>query len=141
MFPLSPPPTKSDIELLVTLWPSFPHFDRFAADSRLSGIRLNSAMIDVPELDHEFKLLKDHPTAVPLYFDIKGKQLRIIEVSWVGRGASLHLELILNHPILVLAKKPSLVLFKAGTDSAELCKVTDGGKRLIFYSGGPRYNG
>lgn len=140
MFPLSPPPPQRDIELLVTLWPSFPHFDRFEADPRLAGIRLNSAMIGVPDLDQELKLLQEIRPTVPLYFDIKGKQLRITDAGWFGKGASCHLELTLNHPVAVSGKKLPLVLFKAGSDSAELRDVVDDGKRLIFYGGGPRYS-
>ena len=46
---LGTPALKLKLELLVTLWPSFPHFERFATDTRLHGIRLNSAMITAPE--------------------------------------------------------------------------------------------
>ncbi|OGZ08535.1 MAG: hypothetical protein A3C93_03945 [Candidatus Lloydbacteria bacterium RIFCSPHIGHO2_02_FULL_54_17] len=131
------PPPVCDTELLVTLWPSFPHFPRFATDPRLSGIRLNSAMIGVPDLKKEFALLEEYRPTVPLYFDIKGKQLRIQEVNLLKSKSGMpDLELVLNHPIAV--ETPSLVLFKAGSDSASLRELRDGGKRLVF-DGGPRY--
>ncbi|MFH1174261.1 MAG: hypothetical protein V1725_03955 [archaeon] len=120
----------AELELLVTLWPSFPHFKRFAQDNRLSAIRLNTAMVENYELTSEFALAKSIPT-VPLYFDIKGRQLRI-EESIIKPD---RLELILNHPIAV--QTPTMVLFKAGADYALLNEVKDG-KHLIF-DGGPEY--
>jgi hypothetical protein len=121
----------NDLEFLVTLWPTFPHFERFAKDERLSGIRLNSAMIKVDELDDELEIAKSIHDAVPLYFDIKGNQLRIREVI-PNRD---HLEIVLNHPIKV--RTPTPVLFKAGEDSGLLEEVKNG-KHLIF-RGGPEY--
>lgn len=120
-----------DLELLVTLWPSFPHFKRFAKDQRLSGIRLNSAMINVDVLKDELEIAKSVKDSVPLYFDIKGRQLRVKEAF----PYKDHLELALNHPIEV--GTPTMVLFKAGADYALLEKVVDG-NRLIF-DGGPEF--
>jgi hypothetical protein len=119
------------LEFLVTLWPTFPHFERFATDDRLSGVRLNSAMIKVDELNDELEVAKSIPYTVPLWFDIKGRQLRVTGVN----SDEDHLELTLNHPISV--KTPTPVLFKAGEDYALLNEVI-GGKRLIF-EGGPEY--
>ena len=119
-------------ELSVTLWPSFPHFKRFAYDDRVSGIRLNSAMMSNPELDQELELLKGMKGTNPLFFDVKGRQLRVIDVI----PNKDHLDLRLNHPISVTA--PSVVLFKAGADVALLDHLEEGGQRLIF-QGGPRY--
>jgi hypothetical protein len=121
-----------DLELLVTLWPTFPHFERFATDHRISGVRLNSAMIKVDELDNELEVAKSIPDAAPLYFDIKGRQLRVKEVI----PNNDHLELVLNHPISV--KTPTMVLFKAGADYALLDHVEDE-KKLVF-DGGPEFN-
>ncbi|MBU1850689.1 MAG: hypothetical protein KKH40_08225, partial [Nanoarchaeota archaeon] len=120
-----------DLELLVTLWPSFLHFEEFAKDDRLAGIRLNTAMVKSFELDDEFKKANDIKGTVPLWFDIKGTQLRITEVY----PTKDHLELTLNHPIDV--QTPSGVLFKAGADYAMLKEVVDG-NHLIF-DGGPEY--
>ena len=117
---------------MVTLWPSFPHFTRFANDRRLAGIRLNSAMIDVENLGAELGLIT-HPSVVPLYFDIKGRQLRITEVH----PNADYLDITLNHPISV--ETPTPVLFKAGADDALLAEVTENGCRLIFH-GGPKYH-
>ncbi|HLD37550.1 MAG TPA: pyruvate kinase [Candidatus Nanoarchaeia archaeon] len=118
------------LELLVTLWPTFPHFKRFATDSRVSGIRLNSAMIKLAELDREFEEAKRNES-VPLWFDVKGRQLRVTEVF----PYKDHLELELNHPIDV--QTPTPVLFKAGADHALLEKVA--GKRHLIFNGGPEY--
>ncbi len=121
----------SDLELLVTLWPTFPHFERFATDSRLAGVRLNTAMVKAEEIGDALVKAQSIPNHVPLWFDVKGRQLRITEVIPNGEN----LEVILNHPIEV--KTPAMVLFKAGEDYALLDKVVDG-NHLIF-SGGPKY--
>ncbi|MEK7560286.1 MAG: pyruvate kinase [Patescibacteria group bacterium] len=118
---------------MVTLWPSFPHFIKFANDKRISGIRLNSAMISNPELEKELKEIKNLNLETPLYFDAKGRQPRI---TWVDYNNKNNLDLKLNHPISV--KTPVRVLFKAGADSAILEKLEEGGQRLIFRAG-PAY--
>lgn len=125
---------KKNLELYVSLWPDlhdFPHFPRFAKDNRLSGVRLNTAMVEIDELDSELELAKSIPNHVPYYFDIKGKQLRVAHAI----PDKENLELILNHPISV--ETPTMVLFKAGADYAMLDKVVDG-KHLIF-DGGPEF--
>lgn len=118
---------------MVTLWPSFPHFAKFANDERLVGIRLNSAMINNPELEKELSALAHFGPTVPLWFDAKGRQAR---VKWVNISNTDNLELRLNHPISV--ETPVRVLFKAGADSAVLERLEDDGERLIF-RGGPAY--
>ena len=120
-----------DLQLMVTLWPSFTHFARFADDKRLAGIRLNSAMMTQADLDKELPLAK---ATVPLFFDIKGRQMRVAEV--LDNGGH-HLDIRLNHPIRV--KTPTEVLFKAGADWAVLHHLEEDGKRLVF-QGGPQYN-
>ena len=120
------------IELMATLWPDFAHFPRFAADDRLAGIRLNSAMIGVPELEKQLALIEATDLTMPLWFDIKGRQMRVVEVH----PNSDHLDITLNHAIS--AKTPTVVLFKAGADEALLERIEEGGRRLIF-RGGPRY--
>jgi hypothetical protein len=126
--------TTMNLELMATLWPSFPHYNAFAGDRRLSGIRLNSAMISNPQLEDELKKISTVANAnVPLWFDVKGRQLRITEVD----ESKDHLELQINHPIRVATPTP--VLFKAGADHAHLDHIEDGGHRLIF-RGGPQYH-
>jgi hypothetical protein len=122
----------NNLELYVTLWPTFPHFRRFATDYRLAGIRLNSAMLKVQEIEQELEIANSIPDALPLFFDIKARQLRIREVF----AYPDHLELRLNHNITV--QTPTVVLFKAGEDHAVLEKVVDG-NHLVF-EGGPEYN-
>lgn len=120
-------------DLLVTLWPSFPHFNRFAYEPGIDGIRLNSAMMSNSELDHELEIVKTMKKgAAPLFFDIKGRQLRVTEVI----PNKDHLDIRLNHPIKV--HTPCVVLFKAGADMALLDHLEEDGQRLVF-QGGPRY--
>jgi pyruvate kinase len=125
--------TPRPLDTIVTLWPDFPHFAKFAKDSRVSGIRLNTAMTNPKELpgllDYALSTAKD----MPLYFDIKGRQLRIEEIY----ANPDRLELRLNHPIEVVTPTP--VLFKAGADGALLNHIEDGGRKLVF-RGGPQYN-
>lgn len=127
--PLTRPKT---LDLLVTLWPSMPHFKRFAMDNRLAGIRLNSAMTHLYDLDAEIKTAMSLDNPVPLWFDLKGRQLRVTEADI----KSDHLEIVLNHPIE--CPTPFPVLFKAGEDDAHCLEVKDHGYRLVF-DGGPRY--
>ncbi len=125
-----------DSRLMVTLWPSFEHFPVFANEDRLSGIRLNSAMMALPDLDHELELVRQIRPSVPLFFDIKGRQLRVEDVH----PNTNYLDITLNHPIEIADPDttPISVLFKAGEDGVRLAKITEGGRRLIF-DGGPRF--
>ena len=121
-----------DVNLSVTLWPSMPHFTRFANDKRISSIRLNSAQMSVPELDSELEKIRHMHLKTPLYYDIKGRQLRVTEaIANVN-----YLDIRINHPIEV--DTPTPVLFKAGADGALLHEVSEGGTRLKFL-GGPKY--
>ena len=115
-----------NVDIHVTLWPSFPHFAKFAHDPRLSGIRLNSAMLSVAELDRELDILQDIDPTVPCYFDIKGRQLRVAEVL----DNPSYLDVRLNHPVSGMSL-PCVVLLKAGGD-AGLATVTEDGTRLTF---------
>lgn len=119
-------------ELMVTLRPSFTHFRRFASDNRIAGIRVNVPMLTVADLQQEFDLANALAGNVPLWFDIKGRQLRVIQVHMNPN----YLDLTLNHPISV--PTPTTVLFKAGVDPALLVRLEEDGQRLIF-DGGPRY--
>lgn len=132
------------VDLLATLWPSFPHYERFAMDKRLSGIRLNSAMMSNPELDKELETIQrlEHSRQAiftlpdlhaDLYFDVKARQPRVIEVI----PNEDHLDLRLNHAVQVAT--PSVVIFKGGVDHAMLDHLEEDGRRLVF-RGGPRYN-
>ena len=118
--------------LSVTLWPSFPHFNKFAKDPRISTIRLNSAMINNVELDKELELVKSFGPTNPLFFDVKGRQMRVTEII----PNKDNLILTLNHPIE--AKTPCVVLFKAGADYAYLDHLENDGRTLVF-DGGPKY--
>lgn len=120
------------LEFLATLQPNFPHFRRFARDNRLGGIRLNNPHWTPEELKSELAAAKALKPSVPLYFDVKGWQLRVIETHVNDH----YLDITLNHPISV--DLPTVVIFKAGADSALLERIEEGGRRLIF-RGGPKY--
>jgi pyruvate kinase len=126
--------TKEPVNLHVTLWTAFDHFNRFANDNhRINGIRLNSAMISSSEIDDQF-VRRSKQAKVPLWFDIKGMQMRIKEV--ICDESHDHLEFILNRPIR--CSTPTPVWFKGGNDCAKLVQIKNG-VHLIF-EGGPRYN-
>lgn len=120
------------IDLLVTLWPSFPHFRKFACDPGIAGVRLNSAMISPAELDRELAVVAATPSSAPVFYDVKGRQPRVVEVM----PNKARLELRLNHPVEV--KTPCTVVFKGGSDHAILDSLEEGGQRLVF-RGGPRF--
>lgn len=119
-----------NFELLATLQPNFPHFRRFGDDERLAGIRLNNPHWTPSELQSELTVAST--ATVPLYFDVKGWQLRVIKVH----PNDEYLDIELNHPIDV--PTPTPVIFKAGADGALLLRIEEGGRRLIF-RGGPKY--
>lgn len=119
-------------ELFVTLCPTFSHYGYFAKDNRIQGIRLNSAMVFGNEIDREIEAANHIDGVQGLYFDIKGRQLRVQEII----PHPNRLELILNHPIKV--QTPTAVLFKAGSDVSLLENVVEGGCKLIF-DGGPKW--
>ncbi len=122
------------LDLLITLWPSFPHFRRFACDPTVSGVRLNSAKLDTAAIDQEIELARAMPESAPLFFDVKARQPRVTEVIPGPR-----LELRLNHPIRVLTGSfPVQVILKGGADYAELGSIEEGGRRLVF-SRPPRF--
>lgn len=118
--------------MLATLWPSFPHFSRFGNDERLAGIRLNSAMIDEAELKDQLTRIKFRTTRLPLYYDVKGRQLRVTEVL----PNPDYLDIRINHPVEV--DTPVVVLLKGGADAALLGEVSEGGLRLTMQAN-PRY--
>lgn len=134
----------SDVNLMVTLCPSFPHFEEFAQDTRLSGIRINSAMLNLKDIEFELNKLSAISCRVPLYFDVKGRQLRIQQVDPFPGS---HFELVMNHPVILpgvdLGKEVVTVLLKGGEDQARLIGITDGGYRLILDKQsiyGPQFN-
>jgi len=121
------------LKLAATLLPSFSHFSEYNSDERLSCIRFNSAGARTDEdFSKEISLLEEKRGSVPVFFDVKGRQLRVTKVyPYPDR-----LELDLNHPIEV--ETPVVVLFKAGADGALLKEVTNDGIHLVF-DGGPEW--
>ncbi len=126
------PVELAKVKLHATLWPAFPHFNRFAG-SDLDGIRLNSAMMAASEIDDQFVVRKE-AASVPLWFDIKGMQLRIKEI--VCDESCDHLEFILNRP--VKCNTPTTVFFKAGEDCAKVKEIKNG--THFIFEGGPNFN-
>lgn len=120
-----------NLKLMVTLCPTFPHYRKFAFDPRLVGIRLNSAMVFGDAVEKEIEAANNVAGVSHLYFDIKGRQLRVTETH----SNKEFLDITINHPIRV--KTPTVVLFKAGSDPALLREVRNG-NRLIF-QGGPKF--
>ena len=57
-------------------------------------------MMQAYELDSDLQIANSIADSVPLYFDIKGRQLRVTEVF----PYKDHLELKLNHPIEVVRR-------------------------------------
>lgn len=110
---------NSPMNLNVTLWPAFEHFEKFSQDERLAGLRLNSAMMHASEIDEQFKKRVEN-SKIPCWFDIKGMQLRIKEVL----HNKDHLEFIINRPVGV--PTPTEVLFKAGEDSGTVTEIKNG---------------
>ena len=139
---------ERDVDMLVTLWPSFPHFAEYARHPSVMGVRLNSAMMSCPELDKELAIASEAwnnlpegwtdegrrkfweamqtSGTAPLFYDIKGRQPRVIEVLENPN----FLDIRLNHPIEV--KTPAPIIFKGGMDFGVLGSLEDGGQRLIF---------
>jgi len=125
---------KDQLDLLITLWPSFPHFRRFACDPTVSGVRLNSAKLGTSAIDREVELARATPGSKPLFFDVKARQPRVTEVIPGPR-----LELRLNHPVKMLSRSlPAQVVLKGGADYAELGSIEEDGRRLVF-SRPPRF--
>jgi hypothetical protein len=119
------------LELIVTLWPTQKHFERFAADDRIGAIRMNSAFAYGEGEKHLAEgMAKSHGT--PLYLDIKGRQLRVKEALPNDK----YCELIMNHEVSV-EKLPVVTLFKGGNDAALLTDIIDG-NHLVF-GRGPKY--
>jgi len=120
----------SGLELSATLLPTFPHFNAFVDDPRLGFIRMNSAQLEGDELNHELAEAHRFQDVKPLYFDIKGRQLRVTK----SYPLPDRLELDLNHDVYV--ETPTTVLFKGGADGCILEKVE--GNHLVF-RGGPEW--
>lgn len=114
------------MNLWVTLWPSFAHFPKFAHRPSIEGIRLNSAMVSASVLDKEIETIQNVSPAVPLWFDVKARQLRVTEILPNEEYLDIHL----NHSVAV--KTPTEVLFKAGEDAALLEEISEDGYRLTF---------
>jgi hypothetical protein len=89
-------------------------------------------MMNNVELEEELLKIHNMTIKTPLFFDVKGRQLRVTEVI----PNDNFLDIRINHPIEV--DTPVVVLFKAGADYARLLHVIEGGYRLQFL-GGPAY--
>lgn len=89
-------------------------------------------MIDEAELKDQLTRIKFRTTRLPLYYDVKGRQLRVTEVL----PNPDYLDIRINHPVEV--DTPVVVLLKGGADAALLGEVSEGGLRLTMQAN-PRY--
>jgi hypothetical protein len=114
----------------------FEPFPRFVGDPRLNAIRVNPATIMPDELRQALAPLDVPASATPLYYDVKGRQLRVEQVVDDDEG---QFEILLNHPIDldISDERARRVLFKAGGDVGIIDRLDDGGQRLVF-GRGPR---
>lgn len=128
-------PLSKKPNLHVTLWPEFPHFARFASNPCIQGIRLNSAMMELAEIDDKF-LAACKAAKVPLWFDVKAMQMRIKEIVCDDTPGNDHLEFLLNRPVKVRTL-PCPVWFKAGEDAALLLEIRNGNH--FIFKGGPKF--
>jgi hypothetical protein len=120
----------NNLELHVTLWPSFDHFDGTVKDSRVDGMRLNGPItFPLQRIIDDFKRIPPGYSD-KLHFDIKARQLRVIRAF----PYKDHLELKVSHKIDV-PTLPATVLFKDGTDYANLVDVKD---NMLIFNGGPK---
>lgn len=129
--------SRTPIELLVTLWPAYAHFPQFTEDPRIAGIRLNPAnagglTLEKAALEAELEKARPYQGKMPLYYDAKARQLRVMEVIPNRNYADIRL----NHPIS--ANLPVEVLLKAGEDQGLVGRISEGGRRLTF-AGNPSY--
>lgn len=120
------------MNLHITCIPSDPHFAEFCTDPNLAGIRMNGLLFRSCDLAGELSKIPKG-TTVPLWFDAKGRQLRVEEAIYFPD----HLELVMNHKITGLSL-PHPIIFKAGEDWAMVEKID--GKRLVLRADGyPKY--
>lgn len=120
------------MNLHITCVPSDPHFGEFCSDPNVAGIRMNGLLFKNSNLSEE---LAKVPTraSVPLWFDAKGRQLRVEEAIY----HTDHLELVMNHKITGLSL-PHPIIFKAGEDWAMVESIDE--KRLVLRADGyPKY--
>lgn len=122
------------MNLHITCVPSDPHFSEFCVHPGIAGIRMNGLLFRSSDLADQISRIPTK-TTVPLWFDAKGRQLRVEEAIYYKD----HLELVMNHGIKGLSL-PHPIIFKAGEDWAMVEKITDENKRLILRSDGyPKY--
>lgn len=130
--PSHSPTVRPKPKLFVTLSPGQDHFAGLCSDTRLEGLRMNVSMLSPQQVADD---LQKVPAGCPLYFDVKGRQLRVEEV----RPNSHYCDIVLNHPIDVNMAEDIIVLFKAGNDAGQLGELLEGGRRLVFSKGNPQY--
>lgn len=121
---------NNNIELYITLWPSFSHFNKTLTDIRIDGIRLNGPITFSLERIAEDVTNATKLKGAKLYFDVKARQIRVIK----SIPYKDHLELKINHKIEI-ENLPKTILFKDGTDYATLIGVNED---TLIFEGGPR---
>ena len=120
------------MNLHITCVPSDQHFAEFCSDPNVAGIRMNGLLFKSSDLADQLSRIPK-TASVPLWFDAKGRQLRVEEAIYFPD----HLELVMNHELTGLSL-PHPIIFKAGEDWAMVEKTY--GKRLILRGDGyPKY--
>lgn len=120
------------MNLHITCVPSDPHFGEFCSDPNVAGIRMNGLLFRSSDLADQLSRIPSTAT-VPLWFDAKGRQLRVEEADYYPD----HLELVMNHKLTGLSL-PHPIIFKAGEDWAMVERID--GKRLVLRADGyPKY--
>lgn len=95
---------------------------------------MNGLLFKASNLPEQLSKIPPKAT-VPLWFDAKGRQLRVEKALYFPD----HLELVLNHGISGISL-PHPIIFKAGEDWAMVDEIKDGGKHLVLRSDGyPKY--
>ncbi|OGO18502.1 MAG: hypothetical protein A2Z14_19885 [Chloroflexi bacterium RBG_16_48_8] len=118
------------VQAIVTAPPYAPFLDEVAEHPLVSGFRLNTVM----PLRAGPKEALNHLRALgqPLWVDLKGRQLRVIEAA-----IPPYTEVLLSHPIRV--KTPVDAYFSDGTECVRVAAVD--GNRLILENGPRRLIG
>lgn len=121
---------STPVQAVVTLPPHADFLAEVAAHPLVRGLRLNTVMPLAEPMDAVLRRLSS--LGPPLWVDLKGRQLRVVEAA-VPPFTEVHV----SHPIRV--RTPCDVFFKDGREHARLLAVD--GDRLILEAGPRRVIG
>jgi len=119
----------------VSLLPSLPHFASFAHDSRLGGIRINNTTITEEELRGEMEILRQLRPTVPIWFDIKSRQPRVVAAERIEEGDDWYWRITLNHKVSANVEAHPEVILKGGRDrEGHLLGLEEDGRVMLVSS-------